>query len=394
MFISKAHTFKQQARLAITLAWVAGYTNVITLITLGATTSHVTGSTSNLGRDIVEGKAALALYAGFLIGAFLVGAVLSGLLTELAHRAGRRSIYVLPMAVEALLLAAFAFCLEWVPESVLHEGPARWGVTALACLAMGLQNATITRISAGVVRTTHMTGVVTDLGIEIARFSLWSLDARANAASRSLRGAARRVADEPSARRVALLASLVGSFAFGAALGTLIHELNAQVCMFPPVLFLLWIIYQDVRQPIAELEPSRLESAGAGLGLPPELLVVHLRRDVKRREDIHRLPDLSGWVDGLPAHVRVIVLELGEVRQIDADSALELRTALEHARATGRTLILSGLDAAQFRQLRAAVPGRLLDPVNVCADFELALARGVLLSAASQSPGGMGPTDA
>ncbi len=38
MFISKAHTFKQQARLAITLAWVAGYTNVITLITLGATT--------------------------------------------------------------------------------------------------------------------------------------------------------------------------------------------------------------------------------------------------------------------------------------------------------------------------------------------------------------------
>lgn len=391
MFISKAHSFKQQAQLAITLAWVAGYTNVITLITLGATTSHVTGSTSSLGRTIVEGKTALAMFAGFLIGVFLVGAAVSGFLTELAHRAGRRSIYVLPMALEALMLAAFAFCLEWAPEQDLWVGPARWGVTALACLAMGLQNATITRISAGVVRTTHMTGVVTDLGIEIARFSLWSMDAGAKATSHSIRGAANKVAHEPSARRVALLASLAGSFAFGAALGTLIHEKHPPVSMFPPVLFLLWIIFQDVRQPIAELEPSRLESEGPGLGLPPEMLVVHLRRDLKRREDIHRLPDLSGWVEALPSHVRIIVLELGEVRQIDEDSALELRATLDHARASGRTLILSGIDAAQFSQLRQAVPGTLLDPINVCADFELALARGVLLSAeGARSAGGRG----
>jgi len=33
MFVAQAHSFVQQARLAITLAWVAGYTNIIALLT-------------------------------------------------------------------------------------------------------------------------------------------------------------------------------------------------------------------------------------------------------------------------------------------------------------------------------------------------------------------------
>ena len=52
----------------------------------------------------------------------------------------------------------------------------------LLCAAMGLQNSLVTRLSGAVVRTTHLTGVLTDLGIEGARwFRLW----RANLAHRT-----------------------------------------------------------------------------------------------------------------------------------------------------------------------------------------------------------------
>ncbi len=54
MFVAQAQSFTQQARLAITLAWIAGYTNIITIMACGTVTSHASGTTSNLGRDVVE----------------------------------------------------------------------------------------------------------------------------------------------------------------------------------------------------------------------------------------------------------------------------------------------------------------------------------------------------
>ena len=54
MLVSQAHSFVQQGRLAITLAWVAGYTNILTILTCGTVTSHISGTTSNLGRDVAE----------------------------------------------------------------------------------------------------------------------------------------------------------------------------------------------------------------------------------------------------------------------------------------------------------------------------------------------------
>src|SRR5207249_1257732 len=86
------------------------------------------------------------------------------------QRRGVRSKYVLPMIVEGLLLSVLAALLA------RHaRGGGEWtGVTSamadLAAFAMGLQNATITEISGAVIRTTHLTGVVTDFGLEGVRF--------------------------------------------------------------------------------------------------------------------------------------------------------------------------------------------------------------------------------
>jgi uncharacterized membrane protein YoaK (UPF0700 family) len=44
----------------------------------------------------------------------------------------------------------------------------------LLCFIMGLQNAIVTKLSQAEIRTTHMTGVVTDLGIELGRLIYWN----------------------------------------------------------------------------------------------------------------------------------------------------------------------------------------------------------------------------
>lgn len=375
MFVAEAHSFTQQARLAITLAWVAGYTNILSILTCGTVTSHVSGTTSGLGRDLAEGAWSLAAFAFFLLATFLLGAIFSGFCTELGRRRGWESIYVLPMAVQALLLALFALGVELHEGKGIESGSGLYWMTGVAAMAMGLQNATITRISSGVVRTTHVTGVLTDLGLEIVQY-LWRSDVphASVSASRS----------RESALRLALLVSILGSFALGAGLGTLAFKYFPRPAMVPPVLFLLWIVFQDIRRPIAEIEPS--EIVPESLHLPAGISVFHLRKDPRRGGKIQRLPNLATWAERLPPpdQVRVVILDLTDVTAIDANSAFELLDLQRRSRRHEdgeRHILLAGITAAQFAQLRAIThadhDAALLRSVS--PDLELAIARGLNL---------------
>lgn len=375
MFVAQAHSFLQQARLAITLAWIAGYTNILTILTCGHVTSHVSGTTSDFGRAVSEANWSFAAFLVFLLSAFFIGAGISGFAVELGRRRGWESIYVLPIAIEALFLAAFALLVEFSTPGAMATSDRLVLMTGIASAAMGLQNATITRISSGVVRTTHVTGVLTDLGLEAVQFFWWLADQRGK---RRALPSAEAVRPQPEAKRLALLASILGSFALGAALGTLAFRFGARWAMFPPVLFLLWIVYQDVSRPIAEIEESELFEDAAAFGLPAELAIYHVRKDHLRAGKTHRMPNLLAWTDRLPSHARVVVLDLDEVTHLDENSAIELRAAIRKMDSQGRALVLAGLSPTQFEQLRDAAGG-LLDPLDTCADLELAIARGLNL---------------
>jgi uncharacterized membrane protein YoaK (UPF0700 family) len=375
ILVAQAHSFAQQARLAVTLAWVAGYTNILTLLTCAVVTSHVSGSASNLGFDLANGSWRLAAYAAFLLLTFFSGAVLSGLTTELGRRRAWESIYVLPMTIEAALLAAFALGVHLHDHNVPETGPALYWMTGAASLAMGLQNATITRISSGVVRTTHMTGILTDLGLESVQLLWWVSDRRRNFPPGKPGALAHSLHVHPTAQRLALLAGIFALFCLGAFLGTLAYSAIPTWAMAPPVLFLCWIIFQDIVRPIAEIESSELLGASAGLGLPETLAVYHLRKDQRRRGKVQRMPNLTLWAERLPPGAAVVVLDLADITRLDGNAAVELRAALHHLARTGRRLIIAGLSGEQFEQLRRTGVGELLDPMNVCPDLELAVAR-------------------
>jgi hypothetical protein len=246
--------------------------------------------------------------------------------------------------------------------------------------AMGLQNATITYISNGVVRTTHVTGIITDLGHEGAQFLCWLGDRRRNSPPARIDGIVHSVYHHPPARRLVLLAAILVMFALGAGVGTLAILYLPRIAAFFPVLFLCWLVYLDMVRPIAEIEPSVLVSKESGLDLPSAISIFHLRRDHDRHGKVHRLPNLAAWAEQLPTTTRVVILDLAGVIQVNANAAMELRALTGKFKRDSRALILAGINPQQFQQISRAVGETLLEPENACGDLELAIARGINLA--------------
>lgn len=378
MLVSQAHSFSQQARLAITLAWVAGYTNICALLACGTVTSHVSGTVSNLGHYSVERNWPLALFMLYLLVAFFIGAAMSSFMTEMGRRKGWESIYILPMSAQAVFLTLFAVGIELHNPEARAQGGALWWMTGVASMAMGLQNATISRISGGVVRTTHLTGVLTDLGSESVQFAWWVRDRIREGLASGTGEFLKSVRTHPTAQRLALLASIIGSFALGAGLGAIMYQNYPRLSMIPPVLFLVWIIYQDARAPICEIEESPLHR-DTQYGLPREIAVYHLRKDRVRKGKQHRLPDLLRWLERVPSDRKVIVLDLGDLPEINDNAALELRALARRIESQERHLVIAGITIDKFNSLREGGAGDTLDASNVCADIELAIARAIAM---------------
>jgi uncharacterized membrane protein YoaK (UPF0700 family) len=140
---------------AAALACVAGVVNVVGFLGYQhQAITHLTGNTSLLGAALVGGDGQATMHLSGSIAAFVAGAVLSGLIIQDSTlRLGRR--YGVVLTLEALLLLAA------VPLFQRQQ----LGGALCAAMACGLQNAMATTYSGAVVRTSHLSGMFTDLGI-------------------------------------------------------------------------------------------------------------------------------------------------------------------------------------------------------------------------------------
>ncbi len=138
----------------VALAAVAGYVNLVMLGFFHVPVSHMTGAVSRVAADLAEGdRPHLQIVIGIVTG-FLVGAATSGaLIGSRRLESGRR--YGVALMLEGVLLSGA--CLLGLRES-------QWAVP-VAATACGLQNAMASSYHGLVVRTTHVTGLVTDLGL-------------------------------------------------------------------------------------------------------------------------------------------------------------------------------------------------------------------------------------
>lgn len=113
--------------------------------------------------------------------------------------------------------------------------------------------------------------------------------------------------------------------------------------------------------------------------LPQGMLIFHVRPDKGREKGTTRLPNLLSWSERLPGDAKVVILDLTDVTQLDANAAYELRAVLDRLEAEGRRLVVAGVSRDQYEQLRKAGAGERLDPADARPELELAIARGMVL---------------
>lgn len=158
-----------ESGLGVSLAFVAGAVNAGGFLLVGQYTSHMSGILSGVADAVALHAFGLAVAGVTAVSCFLLGAGLSAVLINWGRRNGRYHPYALPLLLEAGLLLLLGVLGEFV-QAVPVAGVA----VPLLCSLMGLQNATVTKISGSRIRTTHMTGVVTDLGIELGKLLYWN----------------------------------------------------------------------------------------------------------------------------------------------------------------------------------------------------------------------------
>lgn len=157
---------RSDRHLGYSLAFIAGAMNAGGFLAIGQYTSHMTGIVSGVADSIAQGQFALALAGLASLMAFLCGAALTAVLINWARRRQLHSQYALSLLLESILLLVFGLFGTYLENIRDLLAPV---TVLLLCFIMGLQNAIITKVSGAVIRTTHVTGLATDIGIELGK---------------------------------------------------------------------------------------------------------------------------------------------------------------------------------------------------------------------------------
>ena len=234
-------------RLGVALAFVAGATNAGAYLAVQQYTSHMTGVLSGLAD-------ALALrqwqVAGAALGAllsFTSGAAVCAMLVNFGRRRRWHSVYATPLLLEAVLMLLFGLLGAWLAQLPGVLVPV---TIALLCFMMGLQNAVITKVSRAEIRTTHVTGLVTDLGIETGK--LLYVNRRDPTAGPMV------LADRS---RMAILGSLLAAFALGGVLGALGFQRMGYAATIPLAIVLGALSAMPVIDDLSGLRVTRADDA-------------------------------------------------------------------------------------------------------------------------------------
>jgi uncharacterized membrane protein YoaK (UPF0700 family) len=206
---------RQNRALAGYLAFMGGFVNSAGFVLIGSFTSHVTGNVGRFANDLAMHQGDAALTAMTMVLAFFAGAFFASMAIESNFFGRPSNAYGVALSGEALLLVVFALASN---ATVTAHARQRDLEAAILCVAMGMQNSLVTRLSGAVVRTTHLTGVMTDLGIEGARWFRFWRGSLADALGVKL-SFGQNPPDAPSKLKISLLLTIASAFTLGAVFG-------------------------------------------------------------------------------------------------------------------------------------------------------------------------------
>ncbi|MCW2262154.1 MULTISPECIES: YoaK family protein [Sphingobacterium] len=215
----KGRNFVHNVQLAALLSVVSGVVNIVGVLSFRTLTTNVTGHFAFFSEELFRNNYGLAFLSILYVISFFLGAFLANTTLEMTSKDTVHFSYTLPLVIEISLLAVVTFCL--------HDYSV-W-LSCLLLVAMGLQNALVTKISGSVVRTTHLTGLFTDLGIELSQMIFY----KKSNERKLLRGA------------IGLKVIIIGGFFLGGIIGAFLYVWFDRKTLLLPILILLIALYFD-----------------------------------------------------------------------------------------------------------------------------------------------------
>ena len=222
----KNRTLVHNLKLASLLSFVAGVVNVSGYFAVHQLTTNVTGHFAFFADELINKEYSSSLsYLAFIL-SFFFGAFLSSFSVELVLAKHRNNIYLLPVSIEVCILGG----ISCISSSTLQDFP-----TEIACMllfAMGMQNALVTSISNSVVRTTHLTGLFTDLGIELSQLLFYKLPEQQSKLRSSIK----------------LRFAIISFFFFGCVIGGISYTLfGVHTLLLAVICLVISIVYDNIK---------------------------------------------------------------------------------------------------------------------------------------------------
>ena len=254
--IGKVRNTKTNRHLSFILAFVAGAVNAGGFLAIRQYTSHMTGIVSSMADQLALGMYALVLAGLGALLSFLFGAAICAVMVHYSRRRNLYSEFALPLMLEAVLL----LCFGLLGARLSHINGLFISLTVmLLSFIMGLQNALITKLSMTEIRTTHITGIVTDIGIELGKMVYWN---------------ASRDADAPlvlaNRDRLKVLSGLVSLFFLGGVFGALGFKHVGYVVTVPVALVLAALAAGPLLDDVRSLMRHRENKANVRVQDPKE----------------------------------------------------------------------------------------------------------------------------
>lgn len=224
----KKRTYLHNIRLASMLSFIAGLVNVTGVLSVRTLTTNVTGHFAFFAEELAGKNFNVAFIFLIYIFSFLLGAFISNLIVEMMIRVKPRISHAFPMFIEMCILSVIGTLA--VPEMIMNST-----TQLIACsllFTMGLQNSLVTKVSDSVVRTTHLTGLFTDLGIELSQLFFF-----------------RQPFEREKLRKsIYLRLAIIAFFFFGCIIsGYLYKYLHLKVLLLAAVCLFLALVYDNLR---------------------------------------------------------------------------------------------------------------------------------------------------
>ena len=222
----KTRTLSHNLRIASLLSFIAGIVNVTGFFAVQRLTTNVTGHFAFFMDEVFK----LNFWQGFVyflyIFFFFLGSFVSSFLIEFISRKDDHYKFVVPASIECLIL----FVIGFFGKDLIIKSP---NTIALSLLfAMGLQNSLVTTISSASIRTTHLTGLFTDLGIEFSQLFFYKANEQKHKLISSIK----------------LRLAIISFFFTGGIVGGILYsKVGLNVLIFAAMTLVLGLIYDNIK---------------------------------------------------------------------------------------------------------------------------------------------------